>query len=97
VVKVKYTEQFFTENHESGVVLSLIWFKESKVYIINSPSLDLSGYGKNFDEAMKSFRITLEEFLRYTLNKGTLQTELKKHGWRAKAKKISVNNKKTGQ
>lgn len=49
--------------------------------MIYAPALDLFGYGKTKKEAKESFEITLDEFVRYTVNKGTLIPELKRLGW----------------
>jgi len=71
-------------NHAKGLVhvnLALISFKENDVAIIYSPALDLIGYGNTVDEAKRSFEINLEEFIRYTTNKGTFFVELEKYGW----------------
>ncbi|RFP65417.1 hypothetical protein D0N36_09105 [Hymenobacter lapidiphilus] len=41
------------------------------------------GYGHTEKEARNSFDETLEEFIRYTGNKQTLQNELVRLGWKA--------------
>ena len=64
------------------VRLSMLKFKEDDVLIIYSPALDLSGYGKDLRSAKRSFEIAMEEFARYTTNKGTLEKELKRLGWK---------------
>jgi len=61
--------------------LSVVLFKEDGTFIAYCPALDLSGYGKTESEAKKSFEIVLNEFLKYTANKNTLEDELKKLGW----------------
>lgn len=66
--------------------LSLFSFIDEGVRIIYSPALDLSGYGKTVAEAKVSFELTLEEFVRYTSNKKSLQKELKRLGWEIKKK-----------
>jgi hypothetical protein len=66
--------------------LSLFSFIDDGVRIIYSPALDLSGYGKTIAEAKISFELTLEEFVRYTTNKNSLQKELKRLGWEIKKK-----------
>lgn len=66
--------------------LSLFSFIDEGVRIIYSPALDLSGYGKTIAEAKVSFELTLEEFVRYTSNKNSLQKELKRLGWEIKKK-----------
>ncbi len=40
------------------------------------PLFDLTGYGTSEDEAKKSLSVTLDEFLRYTINKNTFIFEL---------------------
>jgi hypothetical protein len=81
------------KTHKIKVSLTLISFKENNVIIIYSPALDLSGYGKNESEAKQSFEIAIEEFLRYTIDKGTFESELKKLGWKISEKEKSVNYK----
>jgi len=79
-------------NQAKGFVhinLALISFKENDVTIIYSPALDLSGYGNTVDEAKRSFEINLEEFIRYTTNKGSFFAELEKHGWKISKRKKS--------
>ncbi|MBK9175619.1 MAG: hypothetical protein IPM46_04630 [Flavobacteriales bacterium] len=61
--------------------LSLLKFKEDDIVFIYSPALDLTGYGKDGRSAKRSFEITLEEFVNYTTNKGTLDKELRRLGW----------------
>ena len=69
------------------VKLSLLSFKEQKIFIIYAPALDLAGYGINEEEAKDSFIKTLNEFFRYTTNKNTLFKELKRLGWTKKKNK----------
>ena len=70
----------------------IVAFVEDSVYYYYAPQLDVYGYGQTETEAKESFEITLHEFFRYTLNKGTLQNELKRLGWklRTKAKAIAA-------
>jgi hypothetical protein len=67
------------------VSLSFIEFTEDNNTILYCPALDLSGYGKDVEEAKNSFEIVLEEFLRYTMNKKTFLKELKNLGWKVKS------------
>lgn len=69
------------------VYLSLVEFQEQGYTIIYSPALDLSGYGDDQKEAKESFKISLEEFLKYTTNKKTFDKALKKLGWNIKGSK----------
>ena len=65
------------------VGLSLLSYRDEDLHVIFSPALDMFGYGKTDKEARSSFDETLGEFLRYTANKGTLQSELLRLGWKA--------------
>ncbi|SNB42384.1 hypothetical protein VT569_07100 [Flavobacterium psychrophilum] len=51
----------------------LISFKEQDNYIVYSPHLEVTGYGKSEDEAMQSFNHCLGVLIDYTVNKKTLQ------------------------
>ncbi|MBX9886701.1 MAG: hypothetical protein K2Y30_02050 [Flavobacteriaceae bacterium] len=62
----------------------LITFKEEDNYIVYSPHLEVTGYGKNEDEALTSFNHCLGVFLDYTTNKKTLHKELIRLGWELK-------------
>jgi len=67
------------------VKLLLIHFMdENNIHFIYSPHLDLTGYGKNPEEAKKSFKIILEDFIDYTLKKQTLSKVLSGLGWKVK-------------
>ena len=70
----------------------LICFKEQDNYIVYSPHLEVTGYGKTEDEAMTSFNYCLGTFLDYTVNKKTLHDELVSLGW--ELKKGSAKNPK---
>ena len=67
------------------VVLSYL---ENNLNVVYAPSIDLFGYGKTESEANDSFKTTLEEFIRYTTNKGTLNKVLKQLGWEIKPRKL---------
>lgn len=79
--------RYAADRKQHEVRLSLLKFKEDDVLIIYSPSLDLSGYGKDLRSAKRSFEIAMEEFVRYTTNKGTLVKELKQLGWKISGSK----------
>ncbi|GAA4013741.1 hypothetical protein GCM10022408_28570 [Hymenobacter fastidiosus] len=64
------------------VGLSLLSYREEELHVIFSPALDMFGYGHSDKEARASFDETLQEFLRYTRNKGSLQDELLRLGWK---------------
>lgn len=67
--------------------LPLFLFEEDKIWFAYLPSLDLTGYGNNEIEAKESLTVVLDEFFRYTLNKNTLISEMKRLGWQIKSKK----------
>lgn len=71
-----------------NVSVPLLSFKEDDAFIVYSPALDISGYGDTEEEARKSFELTLEEFISYTLNKNTFQLELTRLGWKIKKRNI---------
>lgn len=63
------------------VNLPLIRFEEDGCQIAYCPALEVSGYGNSADEALESFKISLEEFFRYVINKKTLEKEMERLGW----------------
>lgn len=69
---------------EIQCTIPLIIFKEDNNHIFYCPALDLSGYGSTEADASKSFNEVLSEYFRYTVNKGTLLTDLKRMGWTIK-------------
>ena len=64
------------------VSLSVLAYEDEGLQVIFSPALDVFGYGHTDQEARQSFDETLAEFLRYATNKGTLQAELVRLGWK---------------
>lgn len=64
------------------IKLPFISFKESDFFIIYCPALDISGYGLTEKEAEESFTITLNEYIKYTLNKKTFFSDLERLGWK---------------
>ena len=72
--------------------LNLVSFQEDGTYIVYSAALDMSGYGKTEQEAIESFKLALEEFVRYTMAKNTIFKELERLGW-----KVSGKERKTAQ
>ncbi|WP_133271529.1 hypothetical protein [Hymenobacter radiodurans] len=83
MAKLKYRG---TLNGPNGKVmevgLSLLSYRDEDLHVIFSPALDMFGYGHTDKEARASFDETLGEFLRYTGNKGSLQNELARLGWK---------------
>jgi len=79
---IGFAGRFPAPKGKMEVKLSLLKFKEEGLVFIYSPSLDLTGYGKDSRAAKRSFELTLEEFVNYTTNKGTLKKELMRLGWK---------------
>lgn len=92
VMKTNHNINFKNEHAIVKAQIVLISFKEDSSYIVYSPQLEVTGYGKNQLEAMKSFNYALASFLDYTVKKKTLHEELVALGW--ELKKGSVKNPK---
>lgn len=76
--------------------VQIINFEEDGIEFIVIPALDLTGYGRTIEEAEASVKTMLDEFLRYTINKGTLEKILQALGWH-KSKKHFVAPKFSDQ
>jgi hypothetical protein len=85
--RILHQGKYGDKRSELNVRLSLIQFEEDGVHFVYSPALDLTGYGKSETEAMESYGMAMEEFLRYTTHKNTLKDELKRLGWSVTGKK----------
>ena len=70
----------------------LFSFQDADNYIVYSPQLDISGYGKTQKEALSSFDYCLAGFLDFSVKNETLFDELTCLGW--KLKKGTNNNLK---
>lgn len=77
-------------NGSYNIKVSVVEFQESNTYIIYCPALDLSGYGESDSEAKRSFEVTLHEYIRYAVNKGTLDEDLRAHGWKKRGSSLSM-------
>ena len=60
----------------------LIKQDQDGVFISYAPALDLSGCGHSLEEAKKSFETVLTEYLKYTIQNGTLEKDLLEHKWK---------------
>ncbi|MCJ7446570.1 MAG: hypothetical protein MUO72_02650 [Bacteroidales bacterium] len=78
------TGKWANGKNKIGCRLPLIEFEDGNNVIAYCPALDLSRYGPTAAEAERSFKVTLSEYFRYTMNKGTLAEDLKKLGWKIK-------------
>lgn len=82
--------RFSSKKGTVTVNVPVILFKEDNAQIVFCPALDLSGSGSTIAEAQQSFATTVEVYLDYTINKGTLWTDLKKRGWTVRKKKPAI-------
>ena len=64
--------------------LGVYIFKEGDVYISYCPALDISGYGKDEEEANNSFGEVMRQHVMYCVENGTLAEDLHNHGWESK-------------
>jgi len=58
--------------------LSLISYRDDEAHYSYCPALELIGYGDNEQEAQDSFKIVLEEYIRYTTENQTLIADLER-------------------
>jgi len=85
-IDLRIEADYIFPREQVKINVPLIEFEEDGVQIIYCPSLDIQGYGNDNKEARDSFAIALEEFLKYTIHKNTLFSEMKKMGWKIKSK-----------
>ncbi|MEZ4888495.1 MAG: hypothetical protein R3E32_27455 [Chitinophagales bacterium] len=64
-----------------NVQLAVLKFIDDGIHFFFVPALDIVGYGQSESEAETSFGLSLEEFIEYTLQKNTYQSELQELGW----------------
>lgn len=57
-------------------------YPDGDMFIAYCPELDLTGYDTTCAKAKKSFECVLKNYLAYTTENGTLEADLKSHGWR---------------
>ncbi len=88
--KLQFRGSFEADRYRIEVALLILSWVEEDVFYTYSPTLDLTGYGKSEMDAKDSFKITLNEFIRYANNKGTLFDELEHLGWAVNRKKRKV-------
>ena len=79
------------KNKRVDVNVLIVTFIEDSLFYYYAPQLDVYGYGQTETESKESFEITLHEFFRFTLNKGTLQDELKRLGWKLQKKTKAIS------
>lgn len=69
-------------NNIKAKILLFHFTDNQSVHFVYSPQLDLTGYGYSQEEAKQSFEVVFEDFVDYTIKKGTLGSVLKKLGWK---------------
>jgi len=89
--KTHFKASYSKGKYKINIGLSLYSWKDDDIYYIYSPALDITGYGKTVEEANKSFKITLDEFVTYTYNKNTIFDVLEQLGWTVNRKKKRVH------
>ena len=74
--------------------LSLISYKDDEAYYWYCPALELTGYGDDEKQAQESFKIVLEEYIRYTTENQTLNEDLNSLGWKTiqNGNNLSITN-----
>ena len=73
----------------TSLQVGVITFNGDNSIIAYCPSLDLTGCGYTEQEAIESFNIVLEEYIKYTTEHDTLIADLEEHGWRINNGKIT--------
>ena len=61
--------------------MPVIYMKEGDAFICYSPAFDLVSHGDSFEDAEKSFAVTLKIFMEGVTQKGTWKEVLKEYGW----------------
>ena len=74
---------YLVKKNENPVIvrLEVDLIRDGKYIVAYCPSLELTSFGKTNKEAKKSFEEALNIFLEYSLEHGTLETNLLNLGW----------------
>ena len=56
-------------------------YPDGDMFIAYCPSLNLIGYGNGEENAKKDFEWMMDDYLNDMVTKGTLEEDLKNHGW----------------
>lgn len=62
--------------------IPVIYMKEGDLFICYSPAFDLAAHGDSFEDAEKSFAVTLKLFVEEVTKKGTWEEVLEEYGWK---------------
>lgn len=74
-------DQINIKDSRLEVKISIYLFKDEEFIVAFSPSLSITGYGLDPEDAIESFGICLEEFFAVFKSKTELDVELNKLGW----------------
>ena len=61
--------------------IPVIYMKEADSFICYCPAFDLVAHGDSFEDAEKSFAVTLRLFVQEVTRKGTWKQVLQEYGW----------------
>lgn len=81
-MKIKVQGKVKSKYGDISIRLEVIQYDEDGCKMLYCPALDVIGYGHSEEEAEHSFSITLQQFLDYTLENGTLHQVLSGLGWK---------------
>jgi len=71
-------------SHDKGFIkveVPVVFFEDDGIYYAHIPPLDITGYGNNEKEARHSLTVMVDEFINYTTENNTLNSELERLGW----------------
>ena len=63
------------------VQLGVLIFQEENSFIAYCPALQMSAYGESVSDAKEAFEDLIKSYIEDTEKMGTLEEDLKKHGW----------------
>jgi len=90
MAKLNLHAQYDGAKHRVDIRVDIISWEENNIHFHYAPALDLTGYGHSAQEAKESFHTQLDDFVNYTMNKGTVYDELERLGWTVNKKKKRV-------
>lgn len=81
------TDSILFKNREIEINLHIYLFKEGDYYICYSPTLKISDFGYDENEAFEMFKAQVKIFIDDLIEKGNLEAVLKELGWSKNSKK----------
>ena len=61
--------------------IGVVFFRQDNCIIAYCPSLDLSGYGANAEDAKEDFKFIVSDYITEQMKNNTLKKDLLQHGW----------------